>query len=170
MFVQHFFRGFFPSWPEIWLLKSRDKSLIKTQCLFSSNKRFTSCSLSNNSEILKGNIFLFSYPKTFTEISGFSFSNSLMYVKFTGNSVPSKFKHFAFSSNCLVIRSGWILKGLKNRVTHHLSSGLASVSESLLMQSSAEAFICAKLRYPSEKLCSVLSSEVPMLTNGKYHA
>jgi len=49
-----------------------------------------------------------------------------------------------------------------------LSSDLAAASESLLMHSSAEAFICAK-NNPPEKLCSVLSGEVPMLTKGKQH-
>jgi len=50
-----------------------------------------------------------------------------------------------------------------------LSSNLAAASESLLMHSSTESFICEKLKYPASNLCSVLTGEVPMLTKGKQH-
>jgi len=50
-----------------------------------------------------------------------------------------------------------------------LSSDLAAASESLLMHSSTEALIYAKLKLQPEKLCSVLSGEVAMLTKGKHH-
>ena len=51
---------------------------------------------------------------------------------------------------------------LSNFSQSALSPDLAAASESLLMCSSTEAFIC-------EKLCSVLSGEVPMLAKGNQH-
>jgi len=58
---------------------------------------------------------------------------------------------------------------LSNFSKFALSLDLAAASESLLLHSSTEAFICAKLNILPAKLCSVLSGEVPMLTKGKQH-
>ena len=49
---------------------------------------------------------------------------------------------------------------LANLSQSTLSLDLAAASDSLLMHSSAEAFICTKLKHPPEKLWSVLSGEV----------
>ena len=93
----------FSLWFDIWWLKSFDKSSIRTKCLSSNSKRFTSCSLSTISEIREGNIFLSSYHKTFTEIWGFCCSNFFTSFSFIGKLIPSKYNVAACFSNCLVI-------------------------------------------------------------------
>jgi len=50
-----------------------------------------------------------------------------------------------------------------------INSDLAAASENMLMHSCTEVFTCAKSKHTSEKLCSVLSGEVPMLTKANHH-